>query len=110
MMFDLGERRDWFASDFIRWLTVLSLGGMVAFVIRETLTRDPLINMKLFRGRSYSMGVFLMGVIGFVLYGGVILVPIHAQSLLGYSALDSGRSWRRWASPRCSPCPWPARS
>ena len=91
MMLDLGERRDWFASDFIRWLTVLSLGGMVAFVIREILTRDPLINMGLFRGRSYSMGVFLMGVIGFVLYGGVILVPIHAQSLLGYSALDSGK-------------------
>ena len=91
MTLDLGERRDWFASEFIRWLTFFALSGLVAFVIREILTRDPLINMSLFRGRSYSMGVFLMGVIGFVLYGGVILVPIHAQGLLGYSALDSGK-------------------
>ncbi len=91
MMLDLGERRDWFASEFIRWLAILASGGLVAFVIREILTRDPLINMNLFRGRSYSMGVFLMGVVGFVLYGGVVLVPIHAQGLLGYSALDSGK-------------------
>jgi DHA2 family multidrug resistance protein len=91
MMLDLGERRDWFASELIRWLAFLAVTGGVAFVIRENLTRDPLINMKLFRSRSYSMGVFLMGLIGFVLYGGVILVPIHAQGLLGYSALDSGK-------------------
>jgi DHA2 family multidrug resistance protein len=91
MTLDLGERRDWFDSELIRWLTFLSLTGLVAFVIRENLTRDPLINMGLFRSRSYSMGVFLMGVVGFVLYGGVILVPIHAQGLLGYSALDSGK-------------------
>jgi DHA2 family multidrug resistance protein len=91
MMLDLGERRDWFSSDLIRWLTILAAGGLVAFVVREILTRDPLIDMKLFKGRSYSMGVFLMGVVGFVLYGGIVLVPIHAQMLLGYSALDSGR-------------------
>jgi DHA2 family multidrug resistance protein len=91
MMLDLGERRDWFASEFIRWLAALASSGLVAFVIREILTHDPLINMHLFRGRSYSMGVFLMGVVGFVLYGGVVLVPIHAQNLLGYSALDSGK-------------------
>jgi DHA2 family multidrug resistance protein len=90
MMLDLGERRDWFASELIRWLGFLSLIGVAAFIIRENLTRDPLINMKLFRSRSYSMGVLLMGLIGFVLYGAMVLVPLHAQHLLGYSALVSG--------------------
>ena len=35
-------------------------------------------------------GVFLMTVMGFVLYGSTVLLPILLQTLLGYSALDAG--------------------
>jgi len=90
MMLDLGERRDWFSSEFIRWLAVLAAAGGVAFVIREMRTRDPIIHMRLFASRSYSAGTFLMGAVGFVLYAAVVLVPLHAQNLLRYDALTSG--------------------
>ena len=44
----------------------------------------------MFRNRTYSAGVFLMTVLGFVLYGSMVLVPIFLQTLLGYPALEAG--------------------
>ena len=37
-----------------------------------------------------GLGSFLMTVLGFVLYGSMLLVPIFLQTLLGYPALDAG--------------------
>src|SRR5947208_1311104 len=40
---------------------------------------------------SYSWrGVFLMTVVGFVLYGSLVLLPIMLQTLLGYPSLQAG--------------------
>ncbi|MFQ5457950.1 MAG: DHA2 family efflux MFS transporter permease subunit, partial [Myxococcota bacterium] len=59
MMLDLGQRRDWFTSNFIMLLTILAVVGTVAFIFREMMTRNPLIDLRLFASRSYSTGVFL---------------------------------------------------
>ena len=40
--------------------------------------------------RSYAVGVFLMTVVGFVLYGSMVLLPIMLQTLLGYPPLQAG--------------------
>jgi DHA2 family multidrug resistance protein len=48
------------------------------------------VHLSVFRNRTYSAGVFLMTVVGFVLYGSMLLVPIFLQTLLGYSALEAG--------------------
>src|SRR6202000_239777 len=40
--------------------------------------------------RSDAPGLFLMPVLGFVLYGSLLLVPIFLQTLLGYPALEAG--------------------
>lgn len=91
MMLDLGQRRDWFTSNLIVLLTVLAVVGTFAFILRELMTRNPLIDLRLFTSRNYSTGVFLMGAVGFVLYASIFLVPLHAQNLLGYSAFETGK-------------------
>ncbi len=48
------------------------------------------MNLRVFLIRTYATGVFLMTVLGFVLYGSMVLLPIFLQTLLGYSALDAG--------------------
>src|SRR6185295_9187708 len=40
--------------------------------------------------RTYAVGVFLMTVLGFVLYGSLVLLPIMLQTLLGYPSLQAG--------------------
>src|SRR5262245_41972404 len=81
---DLGQQRDWFASPFISTLLVLAAGGLVAFVLRELMADQPAIDLRVFRLRSYSTGVFLMTSLGFVLYGSLVLLPIMLQTLLRY--------------------------
>lgn len=87
---DLGQERDWFASAFITGLVFLSVGGIVAFLIRELRAAEPVVDLRVFKIRSYSTGVFLMTTLGFVLYGSLVLLPIMLQTLLGYPSLQAG--------------------
>ncbi|HYX51982.1 MAG TPA: DHA2 family efflux MFS transporter permease subunit [Candidatus Limnocylindrales bacterium] len=90
VMLDKGQEEDWFASHFIVWLFVLCVAGFIFFVFRELITRDPVVHLSVFRVRTYSTGVFLMTVLGFVLYGSTVLLPLWLQTLMGYSALQAG--------------------
>ena len=90
VLLDKGQTDDWFSSDFIRTLFVLMIVGLIAFVIRELMTRHPIVDLTVFRNRSYATGVFMMTVLGFVLYGSTVLLPIWLQTVMGYPALQSG--------------------
>ena len=90
IMLDKGQEEDWLGSHFIRYLLVATIVALVWFVFNELLENSPIVNLRVFRNRSYATGVFLMTVLGFVLYGSTVLIPIFLQTLLGYSALDAG--------------------
>ncbi len=87
---DLGQEHDWFSSPFITALIVTSVIGVVAFIIREWVVKEPVVDLHVFKIRTYSTGVFLMTTLGFVLYGSLVLLPIMLQTLLGYPALQAG--------------------
>ena len=90
IMLDKGQEEDWFGSHLIVVLFVICVIGLVAFIIRELLTEHPIVDLSVFRARTYATGVFLMTVLGFVLYGSIVLIPIFLQVLLGYPALQAG--------------------
>jgi len=90
IVLDKGQEDDWFGSNYIIVLTVVAVVGIAAFIIHELRARDPVVNLRVFKERTYSAGVFLMTVLGFVLYGSLLLLPVFLQTLLGYPALDAG--------------------
>jgi DHA2 family multidrug resistance protein len=90
IMLDKGQEEDWFHSDFITTLAVIAGVALVAFVIWELRTSDPVIHLKVFLIRTYSAGVMLITCIGFVLYGSLVLLPIFLQTMLGYPSLQAG--------------------
>jgi len=87
---DLGQERDWFSSPFITVLIAIAVLGVIAFIAREFMSSDPVVDLHVFRDRTYSAGVFLMTTLGFVLYGSLVLLPIMLQTLLGYPSLQAG--------------------
>ena len=89
-MLDTGQEKDWMGSVEIRWLAGIAAVGLVALVIRELRAEHPVIDLRIFRLRTYSTGVFLMTSLGFMLYGSLVLVPIMLQTLFGYPALQAG--------------------
>jgi DHA2 family multidrug resistance protein len=90
IMLDKGQEDDWFSSKLIRTLCVFAILGLTAFVIRELTTEHPIVDLTILKIRTYATGVFLITVLGFVLYGSTVLVPLLLQTLLGYPALQAG--------------------
>jgi MFS transporter, DHA2 family, multidrug resistance protein len=90
IMLDKGQEDDWFQSHFIVILFVLALAGLGLFVLRQLAADHPVVNLRIFKNGTYSTGVFMMTVVGFVLYGSTVLLPVWLQTLMGYSALQAG--------------------
>ncbi len=90
IVLDKGNQEDWFSSNFILTFTVMAVVGLVVFVIHELRTSSPVVDLRVLKDRSYATGVFLMTVVGFVLYGSLVILPLMLQTLLGYPALQAG--------------------
>src|SRR6202140_2108894 len=90
IMLDKGQEDDWFSSHFILTLAVLAVVGLGGLIIRELKAEHPVIDLSVFRYRSYAVGTFLMTVVGFVLYGSTVLLPLLMQEVLGYTATHAG--------------------
>ncbi len=90
VVLDTGQRKDWFASHYIRFFAALCVIGLIAFVIRELMAKEPVVDLRALTNRSFSAGVFLITLLGFVLYASLVLLPIYLQTLLGYPAYDAG--------------------
>jgi len=90
VVLDKGQEEDWFGSSWIIGASVLALTALAVFVVYELVARNPVVHLRVFKDRTYSAGVFLMTMLGFVLYGSLLLVPVFLQTLLGYPALEAG--------------------
>jgi DHA2 family multidrug resistance protein len=90
VVLDKGQEEDWFGSHWIVALSVVAAGALCAFVIRELTTEHPVVNLRAFRERTYAAGTALMTLLGFVLYGSMVALPIFLQTLLGYPSSQAG--------------------
>src|SRR5437867_6325503 len=90
IVLDKGQEEDWFSSNWITGLAILAAVTLVWLVVHELRTDHPVVDLYVFKERSYAVGVFLMTVVGFVLYGSLVLLPIMLQTLLGYPSLQAG--------------------
>ncbi len=90
VVLDKGQEADWFSAPWIRDFAIICAIGLAAFLIWEFRTRSPVVNLRALKERTYGTGVFLMTILGYVLYGSLVLIPILLQTLLGYPALQAG--------------------
>jgi DHA2 family multidrug resistance protein len=90
VVLDKGQRDDWFASRFILSFSIISVVCMLAFLIWDWNHDHPVINLKLFKNRSFAVATTIMFLFGVVLLGTTVLIPQFVQSLLGYTAERAG--------------------
>ncbi len=90
IMLDKGEENDWFASNFIRISAALFILGMIGLVVWELRTKNPIINLRVFRFKNFAICCFLMALVGGVLNANTVLQPQFMQELLGYDATTAG--------------------
>ncbi|MCC7041448.1 MAG: DHA2 family efflux MFS transporter permease subunit [Burkholderiales bacterium] len=90
IMLDKGKELDWFASDAIVVLAIVAVVGFVFFLIWELHEEHPVVDLRLFAGRSFTVGTLVTAVSYGVFFGTVVLLPLWVQTQLGYTATDAG--------------------
>jgi DHA2 family multidrug resistance protein len=64
VVLDKGQEKDWFGTTWIAGVTVVAVLALGSFLVYELRISDPVVNLKVFRNRTYSTGVFLMSMLG----------------------------------------------
>jgi EmrB/QacA subfamily drug resistance transporter len=84
-----GEHYGW--GD-IRALALLILAGVlgVGFVLVENRAAEPILPMRLFFNRIFSVGNAFGFITGLAMFGGVIFLPLYFQGVMGMSPTNSG--------------------
>jgi DHA2 family multidrug resistance protein len=91
---DKGQEDDWFGSRIIVFFTALCVTSLITLIFWELyqlkIEKRPILNLTLFKRKTFAIPFVLMFVLGFTLYGTTVLIPQLVQTLLGYTAELAG--------------------
>jgi DHA2 family multidrug resistance protein len=87
---DDGNTYDWFGSELIVRLSILSAVALGAFLVVELVRKEPLINLRLLARRNFGLGTLGNFLLGFALYGSAYLLPQYLAVSQGFDAQQSG--------------------
>jgi DHA2 family multidrug resistance protein len=90
VVLEKGEDKDWFSTWYISLLTLSTVIAVICFVWREISIDYPIVNFKILRHRSFTIGIFTSFVLGVALYGSTFVFPVFCQNLLGFTAAQTG--------------------
>ena len=85
-----GEHDEWYSSPTIWILTIVAAVTLSVFIYRSLRQRFPLVQLRVFRIRSFAIGNIIGIVTGFGLFGTALILPLFFQTILGFTAFDTG--------------------
>ena len=85
-----GQHDDWFDSQTIVIMTGLSAVSLVTFIVRQLRDPHPLVDLKVFRSRSFTAGNIIGVVSGFGLWGLNLMAPLFFENVIGLDATQTG--------------------
>lgn len=85
-----GETEDWFATNYIIWLSVIAFFGILLFIWWELHTEHPVVNLRVLKSRNLSIAAALTFVAGIGIFSSVFLTPVFAQRLLNFTPTQTG--------------------
>lgn len=85
-----GEYKDWFSSNYIVTLTIISVVAIALFIATELYSEHPAVNLKVLKDINLSANSFLSMVFSLGMFGSLFLLPMFLQNIMGYSAYDAG--------------------
>ncbi len=90
VMLDKGKDLDWFRSNTIITLTIISVVGFCYFIVWELTHKNPIIDLRLFAGRNFAAGTIAISVGYGVFFGNLVLLPQWLIQDLYYPTLNAG--------------------
>ncbi len=84
-----GTEFPWGSAEIIG-LSVAGVALVGLFLVQETRAPEPVLPLRLFRERVFSVGAVIMFVLGLAMFGTVAFLPLYLQVVNGVSATASG--------------------
>jgi EmrB/QacA subfamily drug resistance transporter len=84
-----GQSKGW-SSAYIQTCLAFTVVGFVMFLAVESVVRYPLLDLRLFRYRNFTLSIVLAVFRAVGLFGSVFLLPIFLQNLVGYTTIRTG--------------------
>ncbi|WP_430461879.1 DHA2 family efflux MFS transporter permease subunit [Thalassolituus sp. LLYu03] len=91
LILDEGKNLDWFASSHIVGLAIIAAVGFILFLIWEFNVRNPIVDMRVFRHRGFSVAVLTVSFAYAAFFAVNVLTPLWLQSFMGYTATEAGK-------------------
>ncbi|WP_094700407.1 MDR family MFS transporter [Brevibacillus laterosporus] len=89
LAFTKGEQEGW-SSFYIVSLFLSALVSGVLFIQRELSTSEPLVDIRLFANRDFTIGVLVNSLIMAANFSVIYLLPIYSENMLGKTAMETG--------------------
>ena len=90
LVFDRGQRLDWFEStEIVLWAAIALLGGYL-FTAHSLTAARPFLDLRMFQDRNFVVGLLLMFVFGLLVFVPMVLIPTMLERLGGYPVLMIG--------------------
>jgi DHA2 family multidrug resistance protein len=90
VMLDQGKDLDWFSSNEIIILAIITAIGFVAFLIWELTEKNPVVDLSLFKGRNFALGTLAFCLGYAIFFANNLLMPLWLQTQIGYTATWAG--------------------
>ena len=84
-----GPQVGWLSGQILT-LFVVAGASLAAFVFCEGKSVDPMMDLKLFRDRTYSLAIIAIFAVCFTAYGMVFVITQYLQNVRGFSPTDAG--------------------
>ncbi len=89
-MLERGEKLDWFDSHEIVVYSIVSVFALVAFVQHELRHDHPIVDLRILADGQFSISLVFGFLLGATLYSTVFIFPVYLQTLLGWTAWQTG--------------------
>lgn len=89
-LLDKGEQYDWFRSHLMTTMGVTSFIALTLLIVWSATTQHPLIELKLFKIRSFALSVIYIGIAYGLYFGGIVLIPLWLQTSMNYTSIWAG--------------------
>jgi DHA2 family multidrug resistance protein len=90
IVLDKGQEDDWFGSNFILILSIVSVICLVSLVMWELRIKNPILDFRLFKNGNFVNSCLMMSMVGAASFSTTVLMPQFLQSLMGYTAQTAG--------------------
>ena len=91
LLIGIGNESNYGWGNYLTYLPIIvGLISLIVFTIRQLKLEKPLLNLRVFKYKKFSVSIILIVIIYAAMMSSSMLVSLYMQSMRGYSALSSG--------------------